>query len=253
MSLKGHPQRVLAAAVLAVVGISAAVAQEVDNGTDPTKLSTSALIQYKHTDLRIGRSTGLFEAGYTQPLGEAKRMALSVNLPVASGVADSSFGFGDASLKFTHVVDLNRSRGIAYTAEFVFDTADRDELGAGHTWLKASGFYAMFLPGGILAPALVQAISVGDRGNRARINNTTLDVYWVPKLDTPSFYVTYDPSITYDWERDAAFGSLIVTLGRPLGKFLGGDSQVFLKPQILVGGDRPAEWSVQVGFKVIGF
>lgn len=244
---------VLIAATFPIAGTSVHAAEEANNGTDPTKLTTSAVLQYKHTDLPNGRSTGLLEAGYTQPLDEARRMSLGVNLPLASGVADSSFGFGDASLKFTHVVDLNRSRGIAYAAELVFDTASRAELGAGHTWLKASGFYAMFLPGGIFAPSLVQQISLGDRGNRPRINNTTLDLYWVPKLDTPSYFVTYDPALTYDWEREVGYGSLTITLGRPLGKAFGGDSQVFIKPQVLAGGDRPARWSVQVGYKVIGF
>jgi hypothetical protein len=44
-----------------------------------------------------------------------------------------------------------------------------------------------------------------------------------------------------------------VTVGRSLGPALGGNSQVFIKPTVFAGGDRPGKWGVEVGYKVIGF
>ncbi|MGE5319101.1 MAG: hypothetical protein ACM3KD_02870 [Hyphomicrobiaceae bacterium] len=244
-----------AIAALAALGHAAASADEggPNNGTDPTKLATTAFVQYKHTDLRIDRSTGLFEANYAFPIGAAKNMSLAINLPYASGVADSSFGMGDASLKFTHVADLNKERGLAYTAEVIFDTASRDELGSGQTVLKASGFYAKFLEGGaIFVPAVVQQVNLSNNRNRAKVNNTTLDFYYVPKA-SPKLFMTYDPAVIFDWENHKKYVSLTVTFGTPLGKAFGGDSQIYIKPQVLGGGERPANWSVQFGYKVIGF
>jgi hypothetical protein len=196
----------------------------------------------------------LFELNYSLPFGEGKRMSLAANLPYASGVIDDDFDFGDASLKFTHVTSLNQQRGIAYTAEVIFDTAERAELGTGQTVLKLSAFYAKFLQNGaIFAPAFVQQNNLSSSGSRAKINNTTLDFYYVPKLANPDYFVTYDPAIVSDWENSNEYLSLTVTLGRMLGKAFGGDSQIFIKPQILAGNERPVDWTIQVGYKVLGF
>ena len=234
--------------------LSHAADDNINNGTDPTRLATTFLAQYKYSQLRRDDSVGLFEAQYTHPIGAAKHMSLGINVPFASGVIDSDYGLGDMSLKFTHVASLNRQRGLAYTMELIFDTAARNELGTGQTVIKASGFYAKFLKNGaIFAPALVEQLSLSDNDDRSRVNNTTLDLYYVPKLATPLYFVTFDPAVTVDWENEKEYASLTVTLGRMLGKVFGGDSQVYIKPQILGGDERPIDWSFQVGYKVIGF
>ena len=242
-------------AILLVVATFPAAAEEVNNGTNPTLLSTSAGIQAKYNGLLAGRSSTLFEAFYTQPFGEVKNMALGVTLPYASGPVDKSFGLGDVAVKFTHVPMVTKTWGLAYSAELVANTAARPDLGSGQTSAKLSGFYARFLENGdIFAPAVVQQITLGDpdRG-RSRIDTTTLDFYYVPKLSDPRFFMTFDPAVVFDWQRDATYGSLTTTFGMMTGKVLGGAGQVYLKPQILAGGQRPADWSVQVGFKVLGF
>ena len=242
-------------AIPLLVAAFPAGADDVDNGTDPTLLSTSVGIQAKHSGLLAGRSSALFEAFYTQPFGEPKTMALGVTLPFASGPVDKSFGLGDVAVKFTHVPVVTKTWGLAYSAELVTDTAVRADLGSGQTSAKVSGFYARFLENGdILAPAVVQQVTLGDpdRG-RSRINTTTLDFYYVPKFSDPRFFVTFDPAVVFDWRRDATYGSLTTTVGMMTGKVFGGAGQVYFKPQILVGGLRPADWSMQVGVKVLGF
>lgn len=228
---------------------------EVNNGTNPTLLATSAGIQYKYTDFGSGLSNDLFEASFGVPFGQGKNKSLSVTVPYASGLIDDSFGLGDVSLTFTHVLDVNASRGYAYTAKLKFDTADRPDLGSGQTVLELSGFYAKFLrDGSIIAPALVQTIGLGDEDpGRSKINTTTFDFYYVPKLSTDKIFITFDPALIYDWEQDKGYASLTTTFGFPTGKAFGGDSQIFIKPQILAGANRPADWSLQVGYKVIGF
>lgn len=65
--------------------------------------------------------------------------------------------------------------------------------------------------------------------------------------------MTFDPALSYDWETDEGFASLQVTLGMLTGEALGGDSQVFIKPGIYEGGNRPVDFSVQIGYKVLNF
>ena len=65
--------------------------------------------------------------------------------------------------------------------------------------------------------------------------------------------MTFDPAVVHDWENDKTFGSLQVTFGMSTGQAFGGDSQVFIKPGIQIGKDRPVDWSVQIGYKVLNF
>lgn len=115
-----YPMRATAALLILASALAHAKDEAVNDGTDPTRLTTSLLIQYKHTDLRTADATGLFEASFTRPLDEAKRMSLGLTVPYASGVMESDYSLGDVSVKFTHVVDLNRERGLVYTAEVFF-------------------------------------------------------------------------------------------------------------------------------------
>jgi hypothetical protein len=243
----------IALALFVSSGVSVAQVESVNDGTDPTRLATSLTVTYKHTEFLTPDSTGLFELEYSRPVG-AKRMSLGGTLPYGSGVTDSDFALGDASIKFVHVVDLNPQRGLAYTAEVYFDTAGRDELGTGQTVLELSAFYAKFLKSGaIFAPALVQRVNLSDNKNRPSVNSTTVDFYYVPRLGNPKYLMTLDPAVVDDHRSDRLYASLTVTIGRLLGKHFGGDAQVFIKPQLLGGGERPIDWSLQIGYKVLGF
>lgn len=112
----------------------------------------------------------------------------------------------------------------------------------------------MFLTGGhIFAPAAVQTKSLGGNSARAKVNNTVFDFYYVPRLSDPKTFVTVDPALSFDWEREKTFASLAVTLGRAIGPAFGGNAQVFIKPSVFGGGERPANRGVEVGYKVIGF
>ncbi len=228
---------------------------EINNGTNPTLLTTQAGINFKHYDYGSRNSSGQMEAFFTQPFGETKNMSLTGTVSYINSPLDSSYGFGDFALKFLHVVDLNKSRGYAYAAEVFFDTGERDDLGRNQTVLELSSFRAGFLESGaILAPSLVWTTGLGDQDPGVdRVNLLTFDLYYVPKLANKKFYITNDPALIYDFNDDLFYGSYTVTFGMLTGKALGGDSQVFIKPQILVGGDRPLDWSIQVGFKLLNF
>ena len=227
----------------------------VNNGTNPTLLSTKAGIQYQYNQINSSLNAGLWEAFFTVPFGAKKNMALELTLPYANGALNSSYGLGDVSLKFLHVVDVNAKRGIAYSVEYFADTADRPGLGNGQDVLELSAFYAMFHKnGGIFAPAWVQTVGLEGNGSTgSKINRTTIDFYYVPKLSNPKYFMTLDPALVYDWETEKGFASLQVTFGMLTGKAFGGDSQVFIKPGIYAGKDRPLDFSLQVGYKVLNF
>ncbi len=226
-----------------------------NNGTDPTKLTSSAAIVYEYNDLLPNLSRHAPRFDLILPFGEKKDYSLRLRVPVISNdiADDNDFGLGDVSIMGTHVFGLTQKRGLVAQAELVFDSASRAELGTGKHVLKATFIYARFLPKGIFAPAVVHSASIGGDGNRATVNSTTFDFYYVPKVSDPRTFVTLDPSITSDWETNKQFISIATTVGRAVGPAFGGSAQIFIKPSVLIGADRPGDWGIEVGYKVLGF
>ncbi len=252
-------------AVLAAPASAQEDLAEINNGTNPTLLTTQIGLQYQYNEINSDLNTGLFETFYTQPFGEGGNRAFRITVPGSDspfnanpnfgGTPGNDFTLGDISVTYIDVFHLTERNGSAFTFELFLDTADEATAGYGQLVGETSVFYAWFLDNGdIFAPAWVQTFGL-EGGNSAGtdVNQTTVDFYYVPKLANPKYYMTFDPAIIHDWESGDTFGSLQVTLGMLTGPAFGGDGQVFVKPGILFGGDRPAEWSLQVGYKVLNF
>lgn len=230
---------------------TAPLAQEVDNGTDPTKIRSQIWTSFEHMDLGNGVTRHTAKLLYDRPL--ADHTGLRLTLPLvryqASGL-DSDFDFGDFALKITHIPAVTKEYGVVLQAEVMTDTAGRSRLGNDGTTLKGSFIYARFLKGGsIFAPS----VSHTETLDNSRVSETVLDFYYVPKLADPTMFVTLDPAFVSNWEQDRKYGSLAVTLGKSVGKAWGGAAQVYVKPTVMIGDERAADWSVEAGFKVIGF
>lgn len=227
-----------------------------DNGTDPTKLNTSASVQYEHLARGDGE-TGTFKLSYALPLGEKRDYSLRFQLPVArwsgQGV-QGEFGVGNLSVQLTHVFGLSRTQGFVAQGEVEFDRAVLSGSDSDRTVLKGTLIYARFLAGGdIFAPAVVHSQNVVSSSMSADVSRTVVDFYYVPKLADAKTFLTVDPALNSDWESDKHYASLAVTVGRILGPALGGHAQVSIKPTVFAGGERPANWGLEAGFKVIGF
>ncbi len=236
------------------VAVAGAAPKEENDGTDPTRLTSSADVALEHLDLRGGCGSQTMAFAFTTPIGANSNIRIRIPTVTKDLLGNDGLGFGDISVKLTRVLKVTRQYGLVAGGELVFDTADRPELGSGKTVFKANIVYARFLKGGaIFAPALVHSVSVTGKDIRADINSTTLDLYFVPRLKNKDLFMTLDPAIVHDWESDKTYGSLAVTFGRKLGKMLGGNGQLFVKPSILFGADRSANWGAQIGFKLLNF
>lgn len=183
MSSYPLPRRLASTLLASLALIAAARADEAapDNGTDPTKLSSAAAIQFEHLALRPAGSLGTWKLSYTQPFGDKRDYSLRLRVPVARNTAagqggHGSYGLGDASLQLSHVFGVSRAGGMVAQLELSGDTADRAERGSGQAVAKGTFIYARFLPGGaIVAPALVHSEGLGGHGPRARVRSSSLD------------------------------------------------------------------------------
>lgn len=230
--------------------------KEIDTGTDPTRVSRSIVARYEHLELRNGFNSDILRLKYTMPIGPGQNYSLSFEVPIAAVdvLGNSYYAMGDVILGLSHVFGLTREGGYVAKAEFLFDTAERSELGSGKNIFKGSFIKAWFLSGGdIFAPALVLEESFSGQPQRTDVRRTTMDFYYVPKLADSRNLVTFDPNIVHNSEANHTYGGLAITIGRVVGKAFGGNQVVFVKPTVFAGGDRPADWGLEVGYKIIGF
>ncbi|MBP6597576.1 MAG: hypothetical protein KA187_01530 [Arenimonas sp.] len=252
-----HPPRRLRLACLVLLALpGASGAEELDNGTDPTLLSRQVQATFEHTRLRNGFEANLLNLNFSQPFGEKRDSALRFRLPLASNnvLGSEAYRLGDATVQLTHVFDVTRTRGRVFLAEMSFDTADRPELGTGQNVFKGTYIHAFFLErGGIFAPAFVHNESLWGDDDRAKVRVSTVNLYYVPDLRDPRNLITLDSSVTRDWEGGREFAALAITFGRVIGPMFGGNGIVSVKPTLYGGGERPATWGAEVGFRVIGF
>ena len=227
---------------------------EVDNGTDPTRVRRSLTLIFEHTDLRQGFNSDAFELDFSQPIGPHTSITATLNAPSIDVAGNKEIGLGDTEFVLTHIAAVNRRRGVVFKAGIIMDTASRPELGTGNIVLEGTFIYAWFLKGGhIFAPSFEYNAGIDRDRGRDHVNTLTTDFYFVPKLKDPRTYMTIDPFIGLDFEQEKQFAGLSVTLGRVIGKALGGNLQVYGKPSVFVGKDRGANWGFETGLKLIGF
>lgn len=227
---------------------------EKNDGTDPTKPTSSATIAYEYLDPIDGSRYQSIYGRVNFALGKGASVQLRVPFPSNNVAGNDGFGLGDASMKLQKVFVRTKTYGFVMSGEVLFDTASRYELGGDFELFKLSAIYAKFLKGGhIFAPALLQTVNITDSDTRPDVNLTTLDLYFVPRLKNPKYYMTLDPFINHSWEDPISSGGLAVTLGYKLGEVWVGNGQVYVKPQVFFGSDRNADWGAEVGFQLLGW
>ena len=226
-----------------------------DNGTDPTRVSRTVQLKYEHLALRDGFSSDTLKLWYTHPLGEGMSAVFKLPVTRVDVLGNHGAGLGDVSVQVGKVFGLTKEGGHVLQGEMIFETATRPELGGNQAVFKGTYIRAFFLQNGaIFAPSFLHNVGLWGMGAAPRVNLTTVDTYYVPKMADPRNLVTIDPNVSYNWNNHDLFGSLAVTYGRNLGKApFGGNQFVLVKPAAVFGNDRPNRWGLELTYKVIGF
>jgi hypothetical protein len=248
--------RFLSISGLFLLACQSCLAQEAgkNDGTDPTKPTSSATIAYEYLNPTDDSRYQSIYGKVNFALGKGTSLQLRAPFPSNNVLDNDDFGLGDVSVKLQKVFVRTKTYGFVMSGEVLFDTASRYELGAGMELFKLSAIYAKFLKGGhIFAPALLHTVNITDSDTRPDVNLTTLDLYFVPRLENPKYYMTLDPFINYSWEDPISSGGLAVTMGYKLGEVWVGNGQIYIKPQVFFGDDRNADWGAEVGFQLLGW
>jgi hypothetical protein len=218
-----------------------------DTGTNPAKFSRTLILYNEFRSL--GDDAGYDEMvfRYIQPFGELKvQITLPLDSTDVSGATQS--GFGDVGLKFNYRAFLNAKNALILNLDTTYPTATKDAFTSGKYVASPGATFAMFFANGakIFAPSFQQKLSFAGDSDRADVNQSQVDLYFVWK-PTKTSWVIVDPQVLYDWEAGTTFGQTEIEYGR----MLFGGMSAYLRPGIGIGADRPLDWNVEFGVKVV--
>ena len=165
-------------------------------------------------------------------------------------------GTGDMDMRFLTVFSLNQANKTAWAGglEVFFNTASEDALGSGTVALGPQLFFVKFLPRGLFAPGLQYKFSVDEDAGRSEIDQVLIDLNYLRMAkDKQSWFFT-DPQIVIDNENDIEFSIIDFEFGWMMSKWtdLKGHS-FYVRPSVGVGTDRPTDWSIELGYKIVGW
>ena len=172
-------------------------------------------------------------------------------------------GFGDMDVRFMTVPYFKGTNAFAYGLEVFLDTASENVLGSGSTSLGPQVFYAKFFRGGLgpykggglFAPGLQYKFSVHEAAGRAEVDQILIDLNFLMMGTSKQYWFFTDPQIVFDNETDKEFVIVDLEFGVMMTmwyKDLKGHS-VYVRPSFVVGGDRPTDGSIELGYKIVGW
>lgn len=205
-----------------------------------------------------------FAGGKWQFRGRVRYSALEADLN-GDGIDDiDDSGLGDSDFRLLTVPYLKGANAIAIAFEAFFDTASEDSLGSGTTSLGPQVFYARFfgsspLPiysgGGFFAPGLQYKFSVEEDDGRDDVEQILIDLNYIAMTKDRQAWFFTDPQIVIDLETDKEFAIVDFEFGWMMTNWfedLKGHS-FYVRPTVSVGRDRPADYGVEIGYKLVGF
>lgn len=163
-------------------------------------------------------------------------------------------GFGDLDFRFLTVPYVDPEKRIAFAAglEVFLDTASDEALGSGSTSLGPQIFLVFFKPFGLdidlFAPAYQHKFSID--GND--VNQSLIDLFVLKTSEDKTLWALVNPVFVIDHEANTEYMLIDIELGTMLDKYLGTKGHsVYVRPSVGIGGDRPYDASIEVGYKIV--
>jgi hypothetical protein len=197
-----------------------------------------------------------FASGKWQFRARAYYSALDVDYDNPARTDVNEDGFGDLDMRFLTVpyVSMAKKQAVATGLEVFFDTASEDRLGAGSTSLGPQVFYVKFLKSGLFAPGLQYKFSVDEEDWADDVDQLLIDLNYLKMSKSKTSWFFTDPQIVIDLESNIEFMIVDLEWGWMMSKWtdLKGHS-FYIRPSFGVGGHRPLDGSIEIGYKIVGW
>ena len=175
-------------------------------------------------------------------------------------------GLGDVNFRLLKKPWFKGAYALAPALEVFLDTASEDELGSGTTVLGPMVFVGYFfgsnpLPipgyrgGGLFAPGFQYRFSVNEDKGRSEVEAIAIDINYLAMSENKTRYLFVNPQILLDQENDQDYAIFDIEFGWMMAKWfpdLKGHS-FYVRPSFTVGADRPADYAIELGYKIVGW
>ena len=237
--------------VLAVSPIGST--QEKDNsGTNPVNFTYDFRMWTELELLEGDNSFTKTTFEYRAPLSKkvaARFRGYRIDLSLGNG--NTTTGFGDMDARVLWVAKVNQKGALAFGLEATFNTATHPILGTGKTTLGPQAFKVFFQPfgirGAILAPAYQYVFDIAGDDSRAAVSRSAIDIFFVWLAADKKHWAVINPTTIIDHENDKEFAIFEVEGGQ----MMFGPTSSYIRPGFGIGSDRPYDWNIEFGFKVI--
>jgi hypothetical protein len=193
-----------------------------------------------------------FAGGKWQFRGKARGVDLNNNLGGARDV--DTYGMGDTDLRFMTIPYMKKF-AVATGVEFFLDTASQDPLGSGADSVGPFVFLGIFNPigkGSILVPGYQHIISFNEDSGRNNVAQGLIDMFLVKTWANNQYWGYIDPQILLDYENNVEYMLLEIQAGMMTDKYFNTKGHsVYVMPSLGVGTDRPYDWSLEAGYKIV--
>ncbi|MFT5410024.1 MAG: hypothetical protein ACI8XO_001705 [Verrucomicrobiales bacterium] len=252
--------RTLNIILLATVSASSSLwAQEGSSdatGTNPINFTNDLRIYNEYQWLKPGDAgLNLTTLEYRTPFADGKWSFRTRVKATALDVGDvNEFGFGDMDFRFLTVPYLNMDKkmAIATGIEFSLPTASDDLLGSNAITAGPQVFGVFFKPFGgffdLIAPAYQHKFSIYEDDDAPQVHQGLFDLFLLKTSADKSKWALINPQAVLDYENDKQFALLEAEIGTMIGT---GGKSVYLRPSYGIGDDRPYDFSLEAGFKLI--
>ncbi len=235
-------------------------------GTNPINFSKDFRVYDNYTWLNFGDGTAnVLTAEYRTPIfgGKWQWRVRARYTGIEADFNNDGFneidqtGVGDMDMRFLTVLSLNMEKKTAWAAglEVFLDTASEDVLGTGATAFGPQLFYVKFLQRGLFAPGLQYKFSVDEDLGRPDIDQILIDLNYLRMAEDKQSWFFTDPQIIIDNEANREFMIVDLEWGWMMTKWkkdMQGHS-FYVRPSIGVGEERLTDYSIEVGYKIVGF
>ncbi len=226
------------------------------SGTDPTLFLRNLTVSNELQGLKNDNYANVTSFKYIEPFADGKmNLRLTVPLVATDRAGDGDFGLGDIGLRYNWLAQADKEGAWLFGTELFADTATEDVLGRGKWIIAPIVTKAFFLSKSLIfAPTYQHNISFAGDSRRESVNESVLDFYFVMRAADNRSWFTVDPTLVVDWENQTNTPATIeFEYGRVLGSLLGGAASLYVRPGVGIGQDRPYDWNIEIGFKIIGF
>ncbi len=162
-------------------------------------------------------------------------------------------GLGDIDFRVLTVphLDMPNKFAIATGLEVFIPSASDDALGTEALSLGPQVFGVFFTPFGIpgllIAPAYQHKFSIAEESGAPNVHQGLIDLFILWTSKDKQTWSLINPQMVLDYKQDRVFGFIEVEVGQMIGN----GHSVYVRPSVSVGGDRPTDGSIEVGYKVI--